>query len=64
MTVNIMFGILIIATGAFSSGSFIIPFDKVTQWKWENSWLTFSFFAYLILPLIICLMVATNFMEI
>ncbi len=64
MTANILLGILIIAAGAFSSGSFIIPFDKVTKWKWENSWLTFSFFAYLIVPLIICLMVAPNFMEI
>jgi L-rhamnose-H+ transport protein len=64
MSASIFLGILIIATGAFSSGSFSIPFDKVTKWKWENSWLTFSFFAYLIVPLIICLIVAPNFLDI
>src|SRR5512136_2299501 len=64
MSTSILLGILIIAIGAFSSGSFSIPFDKVTKWKWENSWLTFSFFAYLIVPLIICLIVAPHFMEI
>jgi len=64
MSASVLFGILIIATGAFSSGSFSIPFDKVTQWKWENSWLTFSVFAYLIVPLIICLIVTPNFLAI
>jgi len=64
MNTNVLLGILIIAIGAFSSGSFSIPFDKVTQWKWENSWLIFSVFAYLIVPLIICLMVAPNFLAI
>jgi L-rhamnose-H+ transport protein len=64
MSASILLGILIIAIGAFASGSFSIPFDKVTKWKWENSWLTFSFFAYLIVPLIICLIVAPHFIEI
>lgn len=64
MTANILLGMLIIATGAFSSGSFSIPFDKVTKWKWENSWLTFSVFAYLIVPLIICVIVAPDFINI
>jgi len=64
MRASILLGILIIAIGAFSSGSFSITFDKVTKWKWENSWLTFSVLAYLIVPLIICLIVASNFMEI
>ena len=64
MGASILLGILIIAFGAFSSGSFSIPFDKVTKWKWEISWLTFSVFAYLIVPLIICVIVAPNFMRI
>jgi len=64
MSASILLGILIIAIGAFSSGSFSIPFDKVTKWKWEISWLTFSVFAYLIVPLIICVVVAPNFIKI
>lgn len=64
MSISILSGILIIAIGAFSSGSFSIPFDKVTKWKWENSWLTFSVFAYLIVPLIICMVVAPDFVSI
>lgn len=63
MSANILRGILIVAIVAFFSGSFSNPFYKVTRWKCENSWLTIRLFTHLILPLILCLMVSLNFME-
>lgn len=42
MSINILFGILLIATGAFSSGSFAVPFGKIKGWSWETYWMIFS----------------------
>ena len=36
MTFELLFGIGLIAIGAFSSGSFSIPFGKTRNWAWEN----------------------------
>jgi L-rhamnose-H+ transport protein len=62
MNVFILYGILSIALGALMSGSFAIPFDKVKEWKWENYWLVFCFFGYLVMPLGICLLFAPAFL--
>lgn len=43
------------------SGSFAIPFDRVKGWKWEHYWLVYSLFAYVVVPLLICLIVSPNF---
>lgn len=64
MSVNIFFGILLIAIGAFSSGSFAVPFGKIEGWKWESYWFIFSLSAYIILPLIACLIFAPDFIGI
>jgi L-rhamnose-H+ transport protein len=61
---NIFTGFLLIAVGAFSSGSFAIPFGKIQGWKWESYWLIYSFGAYTIFPLIACLIFAPHFMTI
>lgn len=55
MNISILYGILLITVGAFMSGSFAIPFDKVKGWKWENYWLVYSLFGYIIAPLLVCL---------
>lgn len=64
MNVNILFGLLLIAIGAFTSGSFSVPLLKVKGWKWENSWLAFSLFAYLIVPLLLCLIFSPGFIKV
>ena len=64
MNFNILFGILLIATGAFSSGSFAVPFGKIKGWKWETYWMVFSFGAYILFPLIACLVFAPDFVQI
>jgi L-rhamnose-H+ transport protein len=61
---NILTGLLLIAVGAFSSGSFAIPFGKIKDWKWETYWLIFSFGAYILFPLAACLIFAPDFIDI
>lgn len=64
MSINIIFGILLIATGAFSSGSFAVPFGKIKGWQWETYWMVFSIGAYIIMPLIACLVFTPDFITI
>jgi L-rhamnose-H+ transport protein len=61
---NIFTGLLLIAVGAFSSGSFAIPFGKIRGWKWESYWLIYSLAAYILFPLIACLVFAPGFLNI
>jgi L-rhamnose-H+ transport protein len=64
MNIEILSGILLIALGAFSSGSFAVPFGKIKGWSWETYWMVFSFGAYILFPLIACLIFAPGFVSI
>ncbi len=64
METNIFLGILLIASGAFTAGSFAMPFGMVKGWKWETYWLIYCFGAYTIFPLIACLVFAPSFPDI
>ncbi|MFW6246265.1 MAG: L-rhamnose/proton symporter RhaT [Tangfeifania sp.] len=61
MELNILFGILLIATGAFSAGSFAVPFGKIKGWNWETYWMVYSLGAYIIMPLLACLIFTADF---
>ncbi len=64
MNFSIFLGILLIATGAFSAGSFAVPFGKIKGWKWETYWMVFSMGAYILFPLIACLIFVPGFKSI
>lgn len=64
MTLELLFGLGLIAIGAFSSGSFSIPFGKTRNWAWENYWLVYSLFAYVIIPAVACLIFCPGFMDV
>ena len=61
MSFNILFGILLIATGAFSAGSFAVPFGKIKGWQWETYWMVYSLGAYIIMPLLACIIFTSDF---
>jgi len=61
---NILAGLLLISSGAFTSGSFAIPFGKIKSWQWETYWLIFSFGAYILFPLAACLIFSPEFIKI
>ncbi len=43
-------GIVFHFIGGFASGSFYLPFKKVTHWSWESYWLIGGLFSWLIVP--------------
>lgn len=42
-------GILIVILAGIFQGSFILPMTLVKKWKWENTWLVFSFAGMIVL---------------
>jgi L-rhamnose-H+ transport protein len=61
MNISIFTGLLLISAGAFSAGSFAIPFGKIRDWKWETYWFMYSFGAYILFPLIACIIFTPGF---
>jgi len=64
MNASVLLGILLIAIGAFSSGSFSVPFGKIKGWQWESYWMVFSIGAYVLFPLTTCLLFTPDFVQI
>jgi len=54
-------GLLLIFIGAFSSGSFAVPFGGIKGWRWENYWLSTGLFSFIVLPIIVCLLLVNDF---
>ena len=46
----ILFGLLIIAFGAFCQSSSYVPINKIKSWSWESYWIVQGVFAWLVLP--------------
>jgi L-rhamnose-H+ transport protein len=49
-----------IAAGAFL-GSFALPMKKTGRWQWENTWIMYSFWALIVLPVILAFMTIPGF---
>jgi L-rhamnose-H+ transport protein len=64
MSFNIFFGILLIATGAFSAGSFAVACGRIKDWQREAYWMVYSLGAYIIMPWLACLTFAPGFLKI
>lgn len=64
MNLTIFTGLLLISAGAFSAGSFAIPFGKISDWKWETYWFIYSVGAYILFPLTACLIFTPDFIAI
>jgi len=58
---SILLGITFIAFGAFSAGSFAVPFGKIEKWKWETLWMIYSLGAYIIVSFISCSIFSPGF---
>jgi L-rhamnose-H+ transport protein len=61
MNLTIFTGLLLLSAGAFSAGSFAIPFGKIREWKWETYWFIYSFGAYILFPLAACIIFIPGF---
>ena len=49
-----------VMAGAFL-GSFALPMKKTGRWQWENTWIMYSFWALIVLPVILAYMTIPGF---
>ncbi len=49
---NILYGLLIIAIGAFCQSSSYVPINRIKQWSWESYWVVQGVFAWLVFPIL------------
>lgn len=60
----IVAGIILHFIGGFASGSFYIPYKKVSGWSWESFWLVGGLFSWLIVPPLVAWVTIPGFAEI
>jgi L-rhamnose-H+ transport protein len=61
---NPVLGVILHAIGGFAAGSFYIPFKRVQKWAWESYWLVGGFFAWIVAPWVVALIVCPDLGEI
>ena len=55
MTGNLTVGLLLVVLAGMLNGSFAAPMKRMTDWRWENSWLTFAVSGLVVIPWAIAL---------
>ena len=60
MTPNPFLGVFFHWLGGLASGSFYVPYRRVRQWSWETYWLAGGFFAWVICPWTLALLMTRD----
>ena len=61
---QIILGVIFHFIGGFASGSFYMPFKRVTDWKWESYWIIGGLFSWLIVPPVAAFLTIPGFADI
>ena len=61
---SILLGVLFHFIGGFASGSFYLPYKKVSAWSWESAWIVGGIFSWLLVPWIAATTTVPGYMEI
>lgn len=59
---NPFLGILLHSIGGIFHGSFYYPLTKVQNWKWESYWLLQGFFAWIVSPVLVAVLLVPDLM--
>ena len=61
---NILFAFMLIFVAGIINGSFALPTKYITKWKFENIWLQYALWAFVILPWLLMYVLETRIFEI
>src|SRR5215468_82005 len=50
MSGNLAAGLFLVVLAGVLNGSFAAPMKRMTDWRWENSWLTFAISGLVVIP--------------
>jgi len=57
MQANPFLGLVFHAIGGLAAASFYIPYKKVKKWNWETYWLVGGFFAWIVAPWLVAMII-------
>jgi len=61
---NTTVGLLLLLAAGVTNASFTLPMKFTRRWAWENTWLIWTIFALLLLPIVVTLLTVTRFTKI
>ncbi len=61
---SVIWGVILHALGGFASGSFYLPYKKVTGWSWESYWLVGGLVSWLLAPWILGALTVPQLLEV
>lgn len=64
MNLSTLLGLLIILISGILNASFALPMKRFRHWKWENSWLGFTFLTLFLMPLVLGLILVPDLFHI
>ena len=50
MNESLLIGLLIVSAGGIFNGAFAYPMARIKKWEWENIWLAYAFFGFVLIP--------------
>lgn len=50
MEASLLLGLLIVSAGGLFNGAFAYPMSRIRKWEWENIWLAYAFFGFVLIP--------------
>jgi L-rhamnose-H+ transport protein len=62
--VSVLLGVLFHFIGGFASGSFYLPYKKISGWSWESAWIVGGSFSWRLVPWIAATVTVPGYMEI
>lgn len=64
MSGSVRWGLAVVVLAGILQGSFAAPMKRMSRWRWENSWLLFSFSGLIIFPWIINFATVPNVLQV
>lgn len=61
---NVTFGITLGIMAGLLLGSFALPMKKIRTWQWEHTWIMFSLWGTIVLPLLLALITVPSLWEV
>jgi L-rhamnose-H+ transport protein len=61
---NALLGVIFHCIGGFASGSFYLPYKRVSGWAWESYWIVGGLFSWLIVPFVAAWLTVPGFVSI
>ena len=64
MNESLIIGLLIVSAGGMFNGAFAYPMARIKRWEWENIWLAYAFFGFVLIPTAVVAAIFPGFLNV